>query len=300
MTRSMSINPLIAGFQQRIQECNIGLEELNDLIPLVVDGQRIGRTKRNFADQLLKWPSVFTERDGQLIMDAAYNNQEMRSSAMARILSQLRQDGVISGWRDELYPVSSSFYDEPVMLVERAAAVQLGIRAYGVHVNGFVRKGAEIFLWVARRSLTKPTWPGKLDHIAAGGQPYGISVMDNVIKECEEEAGIPFELAKMARSCGVVSYATIDERGLKPDVLFVFDLELPSDFLPKPNDGEVESFTLFSLPEVARLIATTTEFKTNCSLVLIDFMIRHGHCLKPDDLGYLSIVQSLKQGNCSS
>ena len=42
-------------------------------------------------------------------------------------------------------------------------------------------------LWVARRSVNKPNWPGKLDHIVAGGQPYGISVMENVIKECEEE-----------------------------------------------------------------------------------------------------------------
>jgi isopentenyldiphosphate isomerase len=25
-------------------------------------------------------------------------------------------------------------------------------------------------LWVARRSRTKQTWPGKLDHIVAGGQ----------------------------------------------------------------------------------------------------------------------------------
>ena len=44
-----------------------------------------------------------------------------------------------------------------------------------------------LFLWVARRSINKPNWPGKLDHIVAGGQPYGISVMENVIKECEEE-----------------------------------------------------------------------------------------------------------------
>ena len=35
--------------------------------------------------------------------------------------------------------------------------------------------------------MNKPNWPGKLDHIVAGGQPYGISVMENVIKECEEE-----------------------------------------------------------------------------------------------------------------
>lgn len=37
-------------------------------------------------------------------------------------------------------------------------------------MNGYVMKEGEMFMWVAKRSPTKPTWPGKLDHIAAGGQ----------------------------------------------------------------------------------------------------------------------------------
>jgi 8-oxo-dGTP pyrophosphatase MutT (NUDIX family) len=238
------------------------------------------------------------EKGSVLCMNARLSTIEARSSAMASIFLALRDEGVITGWRDELYPVTSNFYEEPVMLVERAAAVQLGIKAYGVHVNGFVRDGKKISLWVARRSKTKQTWPGKLDHIAAGGQPFGIGVMENVIKECEEEAGIPVELAKEARSVGAVCYATIDQRGLKPDTLFVFDLELPKDFIPKPIDGEVEDFTLLSLDEVAKIISSSTEFKTNCSLVIIDFMIRHGF-LFPDAPGYLELVNSIRQGDCS-
>ena len=42
------------------------------------------------------------------------------------------------------------------------------------------------------------------DHIVAGGQPHGISPFDNVIKECEEEASIPLELAQLAKSVGAV------------------------------------------------------------------------------------------------
>ena len=49
--------------------------------------------------------------------------------------------------------------------------MHFGARAYGVHVNGYVRTpDGGIELWVARRSKTKPTWPGMLDHIVAGGQ----------------------------------------------------------------------------------------------------------------------------------
>jgi hypothetical protein len=43
-------------------------------------------------------------------------------------------------------------------------------QAYGVHVNGYVETPRGLELWVARRSKDKPTWPGKLDHIVAGGQ----------------------------------------------------------------------------------------------------------------------------------
>lgn len=75
-------------------------------------------------------------------------------------------------------------------------------------------------LWVARRSTTKPTWPGMLDHIVAGGQPAGISLADNVVKECQEEAGIPEQLARKAVPVGVVTYTSLQDAGLKRDVLF--------------------------------------------------------------------------------
>lgn len=81
---------------------------------------------------------------------------------------------------DRLGVFSPSFFDviadnfrygeDPVLLVERAAAPLLGIKGYGVHMNGYVRKNDRIYLWVATRSANKPTWPSQLDHIAAGGQ----------------------------------------------------------------------------------------------------------------------------------
>ena len=86
------------------------------------------------------------------------------------IMQKLREDGSLTGWRSESYPVLTAFDSEPLALVERAAAVHLGIKAYGVHINGYVRRASGIELWVARRSRSKPTWPGKLDHIVAGGQ----------------------------------------------------------------------------------------------------------------------------------
>lgn len=97
----------------------------------------------------------------------------------------------------------------------------LSISFSGVHVNGFVTLAdGTKELWVARRSAVKPTWPGKLDHIVAGGQPYGLSLAENVVKECQEEAGIPKDLAERAVPVGVVSYTSLQEAGIKRDVLF--------------------------------------------------------------------------------
>ena len=61
---------------------------------------------------------------------------------------------------------------------------------------------------------------------------------------------------------------------------------------------QVESFTLMQVAEVARLVSETTEFKTNCNLVIIDFLVRHGF-ISPDAPGYLDLVRSLRQGDCS-
>ena len=77
-----------------------------------------------------------------------------------------REEGSIVGWRDELYPVSSSFSEAPLFLMERAAAPYFGLKAYGVHVCAYVENARGVKkMWVARRSKTKQTSPSKLGRI---------------------------------------------------------------------------------------------------------------------------------------
>jgi len=292
------------GFMQRIKDCNVGLEELPTLTPFIIEGKTMGKLKPRFVQQLTRFPQVFEVcgpegPTGRVQLVSGLDTCDKRTIAVAGVLEALRSEGYITGWRNELYPVTSSFYDQPAMLVERAAAVHFGIKAYGVHINGYVEdeQGGQK-LWIARRSMTKPNWPGKLDHIVAGGQPHGLSVLENVVKECEEEASIPLEVARTARPVGCVSYTTISEIGLKPDVLFVYDIKLSPSFVPKPLDGEVEWFKLLPVDEVAELVATTSQFKTNCNLVIIDFLVRHGH-ITPDQPGYLELVGAIRGGDCS-
>ena len=65
---------------------------------------------------------------------------EVRTKALEIVTSQLRDRGIIRGWRNELLPLTSSFTSPPMLLLERAACSHFGVRAYGVHINGFVRE----------------------------------------------------------------------------------------------------------------------------------------------------------------
>eukprot|EP00798_Chlamydomonas_sp_ICE-L_P000109 gene109-5521_t len=194
-------------------------------------------------------------------------------------------------WRLTVFPIISILIHDLWSTIQDLGSIVQG--------PGYVKnQDGTMSLWVAKRSKTKANWPGKLDHIAAGGQPHGISPTENVIKECNEEASIPFELARTAQPIGAVSYTTISKLGYKPDVLFCYDICLPADFTPEPQDGEVEEFKLMSMDQVAEIVATTTDFKTNCCLVIIDFMVRHGY-ITPEQPGYLELISLLRVGDCS-
>ncbi len=91
---------------------------------------------------------------------------------------------------------------------------------------------------------------------------------------------------------GSVSYWNQSGRQLKPDVMTCFDLELPADFTPRANDGEVDAFELWPVRRVYETVRDTTEFKYNCNLVLIDFFVRHG-LIAADDPEFFAIVEGL-------
>lgn len=254
------------------------------------------------TEQLLANPHRMLETKTFVTLDPAIagNDATSRSNAVAPVLARLNKRGVIDGWRDELFPVNSSYGEPPVFLVERAAASLLGIRAYGVHINGYVclddkRPSQPTHLWVAKRSQTKQTFPNMLDHLVAGGLPANMDPGVCAVKECEEEASVPPSLAtENLQSASIVTYNS-DYRGCcKRDVLFCYDLALPVDFKPTPNDGEVDSFTLVPMDEACRLVAETKEFKPNVALVLVDFFVRHG-IVTPEEPGYVELVKALRQ-----
>jgi 8-oxo-dGTP pyrophosphatase MutT (NUDIX family) len=208
------------------------------------------------------------------------------------VLEILRGRGLISRWYDERYLVSRAFSYPPLLNIEPGAIPLFGSYGYGVHINGFVRDGEKLKMWLGRRAQDRAMEPGKLDEIIAGGQPAGLSLEENVIKECAEEAGIPRKFLEKAISTGAISYFTVWGEGLCRDVLFNYDLKLPQDFKLVNMDGEVAEFLLWPIEDVAACVEYSDDFKFNCSLVVIDFLIRHGY-IKPDHSEYLDLLKGL-------
>ncbi|WP_249211265.1 NUDIX domain-containing protein [Gluconobacter cerinus] len=160
--------------------------------------------------------------------------------------------------------------------VDRGAIPVLGVAAEGIHMNGLVEHSTGTMLWIARRSMSKRLDPGKLDHLVAGGMSAGLDPQMTVIKEAQEEAGIPEELSRRAVPVSRLHYAMDRPEGLRRDVLHCYDLILPEDFVPVAEDGEVESFHLIPLADAFSLVRDTDDFKFNVNLVLIDLFIRRG------------------------
>jgi Domain of unknown function (DUF4743) len=173
---------LVQSMLQRIRAVNQYPKEIQQTaIPFFVDGTYLGLVRPAMADRLhdtgvfCKTSIQNHENDGasegsKMILtlneDIAGTTCESRTNAVASVTKQLRDDGIVTGWRDELYPIQERFDDDsPVFLMERAAVRILGALEYGVHINGLVQgsdDGGTVQMWLARRSATKSEYPGYL------------------------------------------------------------------------------------------------------------------------------------------
>jgi len=243
-----------------------------------------GWVREEALARLLRFEDVFEEAIGGYVLALRDDLRGFgaRTEALGRVVETLEGERLVPPRRGELFPVAAAFGEPPELAVDRCALELLGIRAYGIHVNGFVKGEDPPRVWIARRSEKVRVDPGKLDHLVAGGQPLGLTLEQNLRKEAWEEAGIPPELAARAVPAGIVSYTLETALGLKDDVLFVYDLPLPADFEPRNRDGEVSGFELWSVERLKEALRTTDAFKFNVGPVLLDFLVRRGF-LRPEE-----------------
>lgn len=274
----------------RIQYCR--RREPGNFRRFLVAGVHVGWVAHRLADRLRGCPDAFEVADDSVRIRDSLDTFDRRSGAIAEALARLREEGWFPGWRDEHFAVASSYGARPLMRIERGAARDFGVRAYCVQLNGTTERDGGRQMWVARRALTKPVGPGKLDQIVGGGLPIGMSARDNLLKECAEEASIPAALARQARPAGAVAYWRQEGDISDDEVLFNYDLHLPSDFTPVNADGEVAGFELWPMERVAQVLAEGDDFLFDVALCIIDFLMRHG-LIRAEDPDYIGIAEGL-------
>jgi uncharacterized protein DUF4743 len=268
-----------------------------DLAPyrhFIVADRHVGWIKPDFAQLLAEYPGAFYLTDRAVHLHERLSSVDERSNAVADVLAKLHERGAIPGWRGELYPVNRRFGEAPLLLMERAATPLFGLQTYGINVNGLVREGGACQVWVARRAMTKHVDPGMLDLVVGGGQPHGISIADNLLKECAEEACIGPTLAERAKPVSVSTMMIEAAEGLRIGVQFNFDLDLPADFQPRNDDGEVSEFQLWPIERLAENLRDADDFMFDAALAKLDLLVRRG-VIGSDDPDYLDLIAQLRQ-----
>ncbi len=251
-----------------------------------------GRLRFMIAGKPVGWVRPgFAERLVAAGLDHSADSIELaRPEALPALAATLAAAGAFR-WRNEAFDVRDA---EGAVLttVDRGALPAFGIAATGVHMNGLVRQGGRLALWVARRAASKALDPGKLDNIAAGGVPAGLGADETMAKEAQEEASIPPALTAKAHRHAAIRYVMQRPEGLRRDTLIPYDLELDEAFLPRPNDGEVAGFELWPAGQVLEALRDGDAFKFNVPLILLGLMLRE-RLIDPDGADGRALAQAL-------
>jgi len=259
-----------------------------NFIPFICGGSTVGLVTPWVVIQLENYPEVFSITAESITFTKGITEPHERNKELDRVLRELKAKETflpLRGWRNECYEIKRIFSEPPLFKIERSASPLFGMRKYGVQITGYVNHSTKgLCLWFQKRSPTKPTWPNMMDNFVGGGISEGISVLDTAIKEAGEEADVPAELAANLKAAGTVSFFHESDRGIHPNTEFVFDLELPEDFVPHNNDGEVSDWQLVPVDQVVEVICSE-DFKITSSPVVVDWLIRQGivtHDNQPD------------------
>jgi len=274
---------------RHIRTCNAW--EPARFVPFRRGNARLGLIRRDNAERLRRFPKLF-EVSKDTVNLVAEGNAKALTSAVDRAVEELVSERVIAKWRNEFFAVAEHWGAKVHFTLDRGAVPFFGVKAYGVHLNGYRRAGKNLKLWIGTRAAGKLVAPSKLDNIVAGGIGVKYGLEETLLKEAAEEAAMPKRLASRAVAVGAVSYRMETKTGLRNDVLFLYDVETPADFKPCNTDGELVSFALMDARDVVKRMRDTEDFKFNVNLVNIDFALRHG-VIGPEDPEYLDLVTGL-------
>ncbi|RVT99451.1 DUF4743 domain-containing protein [Rhodovarius crocodyli] len=259
---------------RHIEACN-NLRDFAPRLPWRIAGRNVGWVQPALHQALREFPETFAVSETGADLSPALTTPEARTAALAAVAAALAPRRFLR-IRRELFDVRPDARAESLAALDRGAIPAFGVIGQGVHLNGLVRRADGLHIWVGVRSTTKAVAPGQLDNVVAGGIPAGYAPLACLIKEAEEEAGMHASLLDTVRPTARLDYMLDAPEGMRRDILHVFDLDLPEDFIPRPNDDEVERFELWPAARLLECLREQDNIKFNVNLVLIDLFLREG------------------------
>jgi 8-oxo-dGTP pyrophosphatase MutT (NUDIX family) len=253
--------------------------------PLKLNGEAVGSVARAAPNGLLRQLAPWL-RHGPLGWRAE-GTPAVLTERLAALNHTLRERGLITGWRDERLAVRPPDGSAAVASMERAAARFWGSLTIGVHANGYLADaaGRPTHLWVAERSPTKATDPGKLDNLVGGGVPLGQTPAEALVREAWEEAGLDAAVMGRASPGSVIELQRPlpDCAGLgwQWERLYTWDLKLDPAVQPCNQDGEVAALRLLPVLDAIAL-AEGDSMTVDAALVTLDFALRHRLLATPE------------------
>jgi len=230
---------------------------------------------------------------------------QRRTIAFEHVTKHLLSCGVISRKHTDLYPIypfisekkgDTNDYEgnkkEILAHVNRNSAPYLGVDSVGVHLHCYVCEDTTAAcnkptgIWLAKRAANKSHHPNLYDPTVAGGQPSNLSILENIVKEAHEEAGVKAEWILSPNSKDstfsdhthdplTITTAKSDGSCMKRSLYYSGDLQVPNCWVPTAVDGEVAEFKLYTMKELEDELRNGNSVRPSMVAVLLDFMIRH-------------------------
>lgn len=235
--------------------------------PLTVAGRVAGWITPRATDCLAGMPGVRVT-DEAVHVAALPRRRLPLNTLMAQIACVLRENGCLRGWRDELLDVYGE--GRPLCVLERAAMRPLGLLTKAVHLNGWSPDGR---LWLARRSDTKATDPGKWDTLVGGLAVAAEPLDTSLVRECFEEAGLsPADINARTPLRIILRMHRRLPEGYQVEDVLVSDCVLPETVVPQNQDGEVSEIRLASVEEAWAMLEAG-EFTQEAEACILDSLI---------------------------
>src|SRR2546430_4337405 len=119
------------------------------VVPLVAGGRRIGGLRHDNSVGLARFDPVFAVEPERVALVAS-GDVDRVSAAVDEVVEALVAERNIPKWRNETFDVMARWGDKPIFRLDRGAVPFFGVRAYGVHLNGYRLIDRPMDLWVGR------------------------------------------------------------------------------------------------------------------------------------------------------